>query len=162
GKRSDLESLVNKSAEQIFAAAQPYRYVEYLVQKQRFAEASALLPDLAQRGNAKERALANEDWAKVYFYEGDMPRALEKGREAVRLDPDSSLSHGWLAAVEGNIGHDESSYANIDAALRLFGENSGADESGFLRLSLDAYRDEYIGDFADAVRTWGQLADTEP
>jgi len=161
GKQSDLDGLINKSAEQIFAAAQPYRYVEYLVRNRRFAEASALLPDFAQRGSEKDRALADEDWAKVYFFQGDMPHALERGREAVRLDPDSSLSHAWLGAAEGNVGHDELSYVNMDAAVRLFGENSGADQTVFLRFAFEAYRDEDTGDFAGAVRAWTQLADIQ-
>jgi tetratricopeptide (TPR) repeat protein len=162
GKQGDLDNLVDKSAEQIFAAALPYRYVEYLVHKQRFVEASALLPALAERGSMKDRALANEDWAKVYFFQGEMRRALEKGREAVRLDPDSSMSHGWLGAAEGNIGHDENSYLNLEAAMRNFGDYSGADQRVLLRFSFEAFRDEYTGDFADAVRAWRQLADSEP
>ncbi|HEY1614088.1 MAG TPA: hypothetical protein VGF97_10395 [Rhizomicrobium sp.] len=162
GKQAQLESLVTKSAEQIFAAAQPYRYVEYLVHKQRFAEAGSLLPNLAAQGTTKTRALANEEWAKVYFFQGDMYHALEKGREAVRLDPDSPLSHAWLGVAESNIQHDEAGFAGLDAAVRLFGKSSGADQAVLLRFSFEAYRDEYTGDFLDAIRAWTQLASYGP
>ena len=161
-KAADIDALTEKSAEQIFAAALPYRHVEYLVHKRRFIEASALLPDLVTRGSVTERATANAAWAKVYFFGGDIPHALERGREAVRLDPSNATGWAWLGATEGDLGHDERSYANLDNALVHFAGNSAADESQFLQSAMTAYRDELSGDYGDAVRAWAELSDSRP
>jgi tetratricopeptide (TPR) repeat protein len=156
-KAGELDSLVEKSAERIFAAALPYRYVEYLVHRQRFAEAAALIPGLAAEGSAQDRALANSAWAKVYFFQGDMMHALEKGREAVRLDPDNPITHAWLSVTEGNLGHDEAERANADAAIQeWYGAAAkviSANAESF-PLIFTAYRDEETGDFAEANAAW--------
>jgi Flp pilus assembly protein TadD len=162
GKVTDLDKLTEKAAEQIFAAALPYRHIEYLVHEYRFAEASALLPDLATRGTPAERAVAGTAWAKTYFSEGDIPHALERGREAARLDPQNAIAFGWLGATEEDLGHDEASYANIDKALKLFGEQAGADETVYFHEAFRAYRDEPTGDYADAVSVWNRLSEIGP
>jgi tetratricopeptide (TPR) repeat protein len=156
-KTGELDSLVKKSAERIFAAALPYRYVEYLVHRQRFAEAAALIPGLAAEGSAQDRALANSAWAKVYFFQGDMMRALERGREAVRLDPDNPITHAWLSVTEGNLGHDEGERANADAALQEWhgaAANVVSTNAQSFPLIFTAYRDEETGDFAEASVAW--------
>ncbi|HTT98470.1 MAG TPA: hypothetical protein VMF58_10500 [Rhizomicrobium sp.] len=159
-KADNLDALVRKSAEQVFAAALPYRYVEYLVKERRFAEASALVPQVAVQGTAKERALANSAWAKVYFYEGDMRRALEKGRDAVALDPDNPISHSWLSVGEANFGHNEAARENIDAALREWKSGGMVFSSARMAMTpfiFTAYRDELVGDFAGARVAWTEF-----
>ena len=159
GKVTDLDKLTEKAAEQIFAAALPYRHIEYLVHENRFAEASALLPDLVKKGTPVERAVADTAWAKTYFFEGDVQHALEKGREAARLDPQNGIAFGWLGANEEDLAHDEASYTNFEKALKLFGEDAGADETAWLHGAFRAYRDELTGDFADAVSVWNGLSE---
>jgi len=156
-KTGELDSLVEKSAERIFAAALPYRYVEYLVHRQRFAEAAALIPELATEGSSQDRALANSAWAKVYFFQGDMMHALEKGREAVRLDPDNPITHAWLSVTEGNLGHEEPERANADAAIQEWhgaAANVVSTNADSFPLVFTAYRDEETGDFAEANAAW--------
>ncbi|HEY2068989.1 MAG TPA: hypothetical protein VGG48_05500 [Rhizomicrobium sp.] len=163
GKAGDLDTLVTKSAEQVFAAARPYRHVEYLVRQRRFAEAEALIPALAQQGSAKDRALANAAWAKIYFFEGDMVRALEKGREAVRLDPGNAITHAWLAVGEANLGHDEATRQNSDEAQQFLRNGNGSDFDPLVAQFLfTAYRDESTGDFAEAGDSWKRLAALTP
>jgi tetratricopeptide (TPR) repeat protein len=159
-KSENLDVLVKKSAEHIYAAALPYRYVEYLVKKRRFAEASVLAPQLAVQGTAKERALANSAWAKVYFFEGDMQRSLEKGRDAVTLDPNNPVTHAWLSVGEADFGHTEAARENSDAAVREWQGGSAAFTSGRMALTpflFTAYRDELTGDFAGANAAWARF-----
>ena len=160
-KTDKLDTLIQKSAEQIYAAALPYRYVEYLVSQSRFAEAMALAPGLAASGTNQNRALANSAWANAYFYQGDMQHALEKGREAVRLDPENPVAHAWLSVAESNLGHDEGARANIAAALQYWDaleKELGAQQAALFYPQFTGYLDEVTGDFADALAQWRQLA----
>src|ERR1700678_1028908 len=160
GKTDALDSLIEKSAEQIFAVALPYRYVEYLVQKRRFAEANALAPALAAQGSPQNRALANSAWAKLLFFQGDMHRALLTGREAVRLDPESAPSRGWLSIAEADLGHEEASFIQADVLLTLV-QNAPVD--GWKpQIIFTIYRDELTGDLADAERMWVVRSDQVP
>jgi tetratricopeptide (TPR) repeat protein len=158
-RTANLDALVERSAEQIYAVALPYRYVEYLVRQQRFAEAGALAPVLASGGDAKGRALANSAWARVYFFQGDMRHALEKGREAVRLDPDNPTTHAWLTIAELNLGHEEAGRASADAAVQTWQAHTahfdslGAESFPFI---FTACRDEQTGDFAEANVAWAR------
>jgi tetratricopeptide (TPR) repeat protein len=157
GTPDDLDSLIQISAEHVFSAARPYRFVDYLVHKQRYAEASRLIPPLAARGTSEERALAYAAWAETEFYSGDMPGALEKGREAVRLNPDNPLTRFWLGATEGNLGHDEENRSNFAEGLRLADEK-GTDTLGeavkALIPAFGAYAVEPTGDFSLAARDY--------
>ncbi|HEY1708939.1 MAG TPA: hypothetical protein VGG10_11795 [Rhizomicrobium sp.] len=166
GKPDELDKLIDKSAERLFAQALPYRYIEYLVRQQRFAEAQAIVPRLAAQGSAQDRALAYSAWANLRFFEGDMRGAEEKGREAVRLDPGNPVNRAWLAVAEGNLDHENAAWENEDAAIRLWSNSSNGTLGGDLAASgpvqFTAYRDENADDFEDAVRTWTRYFEISP
>ena len=157
GPAGNLDSLTQTSAERVFSAARPYRFADYLVHKQRYAEAAQLIPPLAARGTSEERALAYAAWAETEFYSGNMAGALEKGREAVRLNPDNPLTRFWLGAAEGNLGHDEANRSNFTEGLRLADEK-GTDTLGEtvreLIPAFGAYAVEPTGDFSLATRDY--------
>jgi len=158
GPAGDLDSMVQSSAEHVFAAARPYRFVDYLTHKYRYEEAGQLVPALAAHGSDQERALAYAAWAELEFYgTGNMGAALAKGREAVRLDPRNPLTRFWLAAAEGNLGHDEEDWANFTEGLRLVDEGRGgtlAENTTALIPVFRAYALDSTGDFLQAVRDY--------
>ncbi|HEX3672644.1 MAG TPA: hypothetical protein VHU87_00080 [Rhizomicrobium sp.] len=159
---SDLDKLIERSAEHIDASARPYRYAEYLARHKRFAEAQAIIPELAAHGSAQDRAVAYSTWASLYDFQGDMARAAQMGREAVRLDPENPVARAWLAATEGNLGHDEPSYQNAQASIDDWhGAAIGgldADEAALLPVLFTAYRDDVDGDISGALAAWHRLA----
>ncbi|HEY4116158.1 MAG TPA: hypothetical protein VGM17_19025 [Rhizomicrobium sp.] len=160
GAAGNLDTLVQTSAEHVFAAARPYRFADYLVHKQRYAEAAQLIPPLTQQGTPDDRALAYAAWAELEFYgNGDMRAELDKGREAVRLNPRNPLTRFWLGAAEGNLGHDEANWANFGEGLRLADEG-GTGMTGELTAALipafRGYRDETEGDYLQAIRDYEQ------
>jgi tetratricopeptide (TPR) repeat protein len=158
----DLGKLIEKSAEHVYAASRPYRFVEYLIGKQRFAEALALVPELAARGTPQDRARAFAAWGEISFRQGDMVDAAAKNSQAARLDPDNPLVLAWLASAEGNLGHDEASRANADATIRAWhGEEVAAldaDEAAMLPILFAAYRDDVNGDIPGALGAWHRLS----
>jgi tetratricopeptide (TPR) repeat protein len=86
-----------------------------------------------------------------------MMHALEKGREAVRLDPDNPITHAWLSVTEGNLGHEEPERANADAAIQEWhgaAANVVSTNADSFPLVFTAYRDEETGDFAEANAAW--------
>jgi tetratricopeptide (TPR) repeat protein len=158
----DLDKLVGTSAEHVYASARPYRYAEYLTRHKRFAEAEAIIPALAKQGSAQDRAVAYSTWASLYSFEGDMARAAQMGREAVRLDPENPVARAWLSAAEGNLGHDEPTYLNAQASIGYWHGTAiaglDADEAALLPVLFTAYRDEMDGDFRSVLEAWRQLA----
>jgi tetratricopeptide (TPR) repeat protein len=158
----DLGKLIEKSAEHMYEAARPYRFVEYLIGKKRFAEALALVPGLTARGTPQDRALAFVAWGQISFRRGDMADAAAKNRQAARLDPDSPVVLAWLASAESNLGHDEAGRANADATIRAWhGEEVAAldaDEAALLPVLFAAYRDDVDGDIPGALEAWHRLS----
>jgi tetratricopeptide (TPR) repeat protein len=87
--------------------------------------------------------------------------ALEKGREAVRLDPNNPTALAWLSLAESNLGHDEMSRRNIAAALENWSrleKELGPQMGARLHLQFSAYLYEVTGDFGGALAQWKQLA----
>jgi tetratricopeptide (TPR) repeat protein len=161
---SDLDKLVETSAEHIYASALPDRYAEYLARHKRFAEAEAILPALAAHGSAQDRAVAYSTWASLYSFRGDMARAAQMGREAVRLDPENPVARAWLSAAESNLGHDEQAYLNAKASIDYWHGTAiaglDADEVALLPVLFTAYRGEMDGDFSGALDAWRRLPAT--
>jgi len=159
---SDLDKLIETSAEHIYASARPYRYAEYLARHKRYAEAQAIIPALAKQGSAQDRAVAYSTWASLYSFEGDMTRAAQMGREAVRLDPENPVARAWLSAAESNLGHDEPAYLNAQASIDYWHGAAiaglDADEAAMLPVLFTAYRGEIDGSFSDSLDAWHRLA----
>jgi tetratricopeptide (TPR) repeat protein len=159
---ADLDKLIETSAEHIYASARPYRYAEYLTRHKRFAEAQAIIPALAAHGSAQDRAVAYSTWASLYDFQGDMARAAQMGREAVRLDPENPVARAWLSATENNLGHDEQGYLNAQASIDYWHGAAiaglDADEAALLPVLFTAYRDETDGDLSGALDAWHRLA----
>jgi len=159
GGAGDLDQLIEKSAEHIFAAAQPFRYVEYLTHSKRFAEAAVILPSLVDHGTEEVRARGYADWAEFEFWQGHMYAALEQGREAVRLDPANPIMAAWVGAAEANVGHDELSREYFSHTVSAWHGSAAVAglNTEFAIQGLDlftAYADEAIGDFRDALIHW--------
>jgi tetratricopeptide (TPR) repeat protein len=150
----DLDTLLDKAAESIFADTQPYLYGVYLTSHDRNAESRAVLSALA-RSNASpsERAWA---YSGLIYGNSDDPSAEQWGRAAVALDPSLMLAHNNLSATAVRFGHSELGYHEALAAVKL-GE-SGADRALEPHaadvqkrvIGEEAYA--AVGDYRDAIR----------
>jgi tetratricopeptide (TPR) repeat protein len=115
---SDIEPLIQETAERIYRRAEPYRYANFLRRTGRTAEALPQLEELALSGDAEDRKWALPDWGVLVAQtarEGDRRNAqkfgVEKFREAIAIDP--NFAEGWrdILVVERFLGHDEESLA---------------------------------------------------
>jgi hypothetical protein len=115
---SDIEPLIQETAERIYRRAEPYRYANFLRRTGRTAEALPQLEELALSGDAEDRKWALPDWGVLVAQtarEGDRRNTqkfgVEKFREAIAIDP--NFVNGWtdLLVVERALGHDEESLA---------------------------------------------------
>jgi tetratricopeptide (TPR) repeat protein len=159
---ADLDALIGQGAERLMAQALPYRYAEYLSRHGRFAEALALLPSIAPRGDGVERGRAYSAWATVYFYQGDMPRAVQKAQQGLDADPDNPTLYGVLASAASNLGHDEAGWSATSGVIaHMRGEatdNLDPAVAQVLPILFTTYRAELAGDYGAAVAGWSRLS----
>jgi tetratricopeptide (TPR) repeat protein len=159
---TDLDALIGQGAERLMAQALPYRYAEYLARHRRFAEALALVPSIARHGSAVERGRAYSAWATVYFFQGDMRRALDKAQQGLDADPASPTLYGYLSAAASNLGHDEAGWsASAGVPSHMRGEAAESLDpavAAAMPILFTAYRAEFAGDYDGAVAAWARLS----
>jgi len=167
GSPTDLDAMIQKSAEALFLRTQPYRYTVYLARHGRLEEADRILATLAATGSAGERAWAYENWGIVsVLRDGNLATAESKERGALALDPDLVMAHDNLAGDEILLGHDETAERHLKAEYALLKSHRADQLTPAVRPVLLAWSharaDEGLGDFRGAIadlRVTGTLAD---
>jgi len=164
GAESELEDLIRKAAEQIYAKTQPYRYANYLDNdhateghEKRVALAAGILRALTTSNDAHERAWA---WYGLGAQQAKHPpddnrAALVFLRKALVDYPDFSLGYASAASREFFLDREESAVADERAALRLLGRDKVPDISdSYLTASRAASAAQLAflqGDYGTAV-----------
>ena len=102
GPPTDLDGLLQRGAEALFARTQPYRYGAFLMQNGRQAEAHTVFAKLASDGSVAERP-----WALLglALLEDDPHRAITYYRESLSVNPNLALTTFDYASAEGSLGH---------------------------------------------------------
>jgi tetratricopeptide (TPR) repeat protein len=155
GKASDLNGIVARTAEAVYARAQPYRYSAYLQDQGRFAESFAAGHALAAAGPRDETAWANVGLALLASFKGDDAQArayVESGREA---NPDLPNFDFVLGGLESSVGHDEAALDDTRHGNTLL-KGEGAREWNPAAIPATLQSDESVeaqqlGDFAQAL-----------
>ena len=104
GSESDLDQLVAKAAEAVYAQTQPYRYAVYLASTGRRAEASGLFARLAEAGAPEDRPWAYAGWASILQTEGRHYEAVRMARAAMALNPDIQPPYETLGVSADVVG----------------------------------------------------------
>ena len=160
----DLATLVSKASEEIYKRTQPYRYAVFLGDMNRIDEEIAASREMALHGYKEDRVWAWSRLGILLQRAGDSPGALEAQRKASELNP--ALPHVWgnLGNEEALFGHDEAALRDVERALVIVKAGSNSEVSPVIAHSLDlenrAVRDEYLGDYMDAVASADELADS--
>lgn len=156
GPEANLDGLVERAAESIFQASQPYAYAEYLRSKGRDDEALAVWRRLVVGGERKERAWAYIGLGDSLLAKGEAPGAKRAYRQALLLNPNLWRAYEGLAYVTNYEEQALGWYRKALAARDL----SGADpERARYAKVLDRVRvDELVGDYGDALKAMQQEA----
>src|SRR4051812_5062415 len=108
GTPSDIDALVQKAAEHVFAQTQPYRYANYMRGQRRFDDAYAIYMRLTTADSAVERGWA---WYGIgvlsQLYRSDPDGALWAFHKAVAAYPGLTIAYSSLSGVERSLGHGE-------------------------------------------------------
>ncbi|HTT98469.1 MAG TPA: hypothetical protein VMF58_10495 [Rhizomicrobium sp.] len=157
----DLDGLIERAAEAVYARAQPYRYSVYLALQNKVLESYAVDKALVDSGPASERP-----WGYVGMGNNlqTMGRFEEQRRDALlarQENPDLMLPYAILANADSNAAHDEAALRDSKDIYRL-GESGG--DHGTSQKWLDYGRHlsetvarELTGDYrAAADGMWGE------
>ena len=121
----DLDALIARAAEAIFARAQPYRYSVYLFEQGDIAKAYEVDTALAQTGPPLERAWASVGLGNALISMG----RSEEARRAVLLgivaDPGLALPNLILGNIESSMSHEEALLTAFREADRLYRGKGG-------------------------------------
>jgi tetratricopeptide (TPR) repeat protein len=156
GNDADIDALVQRAAEAVYADTQPYRYGAYLLEHNKIAESSAVFARDAASGDPTERAWAYVGWTNALNAENRVAEALQKARASVEQDPDFILGRYRQGAMEGALGLAESALVDNKRTLQLLdgGGAGGLRANGATLLKVGAllYIDDALGDYTDETQ----------
>ena len=165
GPESNLDRLVVATAEYVYGQNQPYRYIMFLEQHDRAAEAAAATRALALYGPTEERAWAYSRFGTLLDSQGEFRRALAMQQMADRFDPDLAHIHVNTAGDDGFLGHNEDALRETTRSLSLL-RNGGSAHYAPNAVAIDIVEesvalDESLGDFRAAALRAPQVQSQE-
>jgi Tfp pilus assembly protein PilF len=162
GPAGDLDALIGKSAEAVFAATQPYLYSRWLTDHGRAPEAVPILQRLLYSADKTERLWALLSMASPAIgatTEVDQRRYLEA---ALRVDPQFMPAVITLASLEMHSGNDERTVQlrrRLAANADLFRRQAAPDLAEEDLAINDAQFGVLTGDYARGIAaTWKVLS----
>jgi len=154
GPESDLDKLIDKSAEGVYRATQPYRYAVYLDQHDRGPEARAVYRKLIADGSPLERGWAYIGLASDLQQSGKLGEAIATVRRAIAVRPDLLLAYVNLSNYEGNLQHDDASLAPLQEFVARANAGDSSMGAADLRYNLITARQGVatgLGDYDEAL-----------
>jgi hypothetical protein len=165
GPESNLDGLVAAAAEYVYGQNQSYRYIMFLEQHDRAAEAAAATRALALYGPAGERAWAYSRFGTLLDNQGEFRRSLAMQQVADRFDPDLAHIHVNMAGDDSFLGHNEDALRETMRSLSLL-RNGGSAHYAPNAVAIDIVEesvalDESLGDFRAAALRAPQVQSQE-
>ena len=126
GAEGDIDDLVSKAAEALYAQTQPYRYAVFLASHGRAGDALAFYRSLAKSGSTEDRKWAYTGWATMLMQGGDDAGAVAIIDEGMRGGLDLYQSGGLAVqnVADLHLGRLQAGYDNIRLQQKL-GRNEG-------------------------------------
>ena len=147
GAQADVDKLIGKAAEAVYAQTQPYRFAVYLQSSGRDAQARAAYTRIAQSGTSVDRPWALTGLASLLLAEGDFQQAAKRAEEAMRLDPRLAAAYRVALVAEAQQNHLWAAYEiPLQAMQRLTGED---------RTYFDPPLKEALGAYLEAAQEHG-------
>ena len=111
GNDAELDALIQKAAESVYRATQPYRYAVYLNNAGRVKESEQAYLALIANGSITDRAWALIGLENIYANRPDFRRAIATLDRALKIKPDFFMAYTNRAGIEGQFQHDEAALA---------------------------------------------------
>jgi len=162
GKESDLDALVQRSAEHVYEVTQPYRYANYLDRNynpngaaQRVAKATQIYRRLIAGDDRKEQAWAWNGLATLQFnFYADNRKSSWYYRKALAADPDFTLVYFASSARNGPLGQEEDGFRHQREFIRRAELGTPELNPRYARSALAQAKGillSSVGDFAAAI-----------
>jgi tetratricopeptide (TPR) repeat protein len=111
GSDADLDKLIQKAAESVYRATQPYRYAVYLANAGRSKEAQAAYESLIATGSDQDRAWAYVGLENIYTSKADFTSARAALENALAIKPGFVLALINLYGIDSQLQRDEEELA---------------------------------------------------
>jgi hypothetical protein len=148
GTEADIDTLVRRAAEALYAQTQPYRWAVYLQSHGNLDQALADYANLAETGRTEDLPWAYNGWASALIQKGDILAAEAKGYETLRIFGPNQRTYENLLTIEAVLEHlePEEVFARDDA-------NETSAQTQFAQALVDTL----YGDYRGAADLYGQL-----
>jgi hypothetical protein len=123
GDEANLDSLLQQTAEAIYARTQPYRYSKYLEGLGKYSEAMDVARKLSH-GPAEERPWAWVQVSNIDLLDGRYGPAVSAASRAAKLDPQFNMTYLNRAGGEEPLGWGERTLSDLRITLRLSASNA--------------------------------------
>ena len=158
GEQSDIDTVLQKLAEQVYRITQPYRFSVWLRTHGRFEEGNAVLRQLAVSGPPEERAWAYNGLGASAMQLRGAAGSMGMLRRGFALDPNNYLLPQNISRSEHVLGHEEDSArynAKALAALTAHGQDyTQADRVDSLVHTYRSYSLRHDGALLDLLEQW--------
>ena len=129
GKPSDLDAIVGKAAEAIYARAQPYRYAVFLAGNGRFAESKHALDQLKSSPSRVDAMWAYLGDSIMVEWLGDIAAAREDVAQSLKINPAFPNPYNVYGNIDTLLSHEEDEYrASIRTAQLMDGDGIREDD----------------------------------
>ncbi len=156
GTNGELDALVQKAAEAVYAKTQPYRYAVYLQTANRTKEAAATYQGLIAHGPKSERSWAYVGLANLAQSRGDNAEALNDLHRAIAARPGFILAYINLRSIQSGLEHGEAAYRTLHKVVELLraGDEPDINPQAITvnRLAEEAAQAVLDGDYRQAIR----------
>jgi tetratricopeptide (TPR) repeat protein len=154
GADNDLDKLVQRAAEAVYAQTQPYRYAVYLSTQGRTGEAITAFSRLARTGPAEDRAWAYAGWAALVFQQNRFKESARLAGIAMDLNPRLQAAYPIRGLSLSAEGRDEEDYAHGLRELALLrsgraigipgGSQATPSRIRFMEGAVAAFKGDYL------------------
>ena len=162
GKATDLNTLIQKSAETVFRGLQPLRFADYLSSHNRTAEGRTIAEAETRTGDGAHRAQAYVSLGLNDYWRGDSRHLADDGAKATQLDPNNGLAWFILEAYYNNLDHEEGNLTVTQKMENLAkAGHLGAPDKNFASALPDVYEsiaDSLLGDYSGAIEKCKTIA----
>lgn len=124
GSEAEIEAMLDRIAEAIYAKTQPYRYTVYLGRVGRKDEALKVFEELARTGNATDRKWAYAGWALRLTQAGRFEESIEKATASLAIDPKFGLAYANRSGAKNALGWAEQAYLDDRLAVQNLRDSS--------------------------------------